>query len=449
MSLTLADASPHALIGGPSGSGKTNLLLTLIASMAARYSPDELEFYLLDFKEGVSLRPVRAGPPRPDVAAARPPDRGQHQRRPRVRSRAAAVPVRGAAPARRGREGARGHEARGAARRRPGRALAADRRGDRRVPVPLRRARRGHPRGRPACWRTWPGAAARRASTWCWPARTCPGSRRSGAVRRSSSSSSLRIGLPRARRILAEANDATLGPAALARRVNHESGMRHGNEIARDSRRHRQGRGRTTCSSRLYAHFVDESADQSPPLFDGSRAPQVGPVDRRAAVVTGTAAIIGQRIDVDASPAAVPLPTSPGRNIGVVGTALKDAVAVLGAAAASLGAQHKQGDVRFVLAPLVIDADTGRRGARAEARRAQGRPWSGSSTSASGSRDSPRDPRPAGRRGPRPGLPRAVRRGRRRQRARTVRHGRPAHRAALRDRRPGCTRSAGGAARSG
>ena len=54
----------------------------------------------------------------------------------------------------------------------------------------------------------------------------------------------------------------------------------------------------------------------------------------------------------------MPLPTSPGRNIGVVGTALKDAVAVLGAAAASLGAQHEQGDVRFVLAPLVIDADT-------------------------------------------------------------------------------------------
>src|SRR5690606_27738578 len=46
--VTLADASPHALIGGPSGSGKANLLLTMISSMAARYGPDELEFYLLD-----------------------------------------------------------------------------------------------------------------------------------------------------------------------------------------------------------------------------------------------------------------------------------------------------------------------------------------------------------------------------------------------------------------
>ena len=53
--MLLADASPHALIGGPSGSGKTNLLLTMICSLATRYPPDELELYLLDFKEGVSF----------------------------------------------------------------------------------------------------------------------------------------------------------------------------------------------------------------------------------------------------------------------------------------------------------------------------------------------------------------------------------------------------------
>ena len=59
--MTLADASPHALVGGPSGSGKTNLLLTMIASLAARYSPDELELYLLDFKEGVSFAQFAPG----------------------------------------------------------------------------------------------------------------------------------------------------------------------------------------------------------------------------------------------------------------------------------------------------------------------------------------------------------------------------------------------------
>ena len=53
--LLLADVSPHVLVGGPSGSGKTNLLLTMICSLTTRYSPDELELYLLDFKEGVSF----------------------------------------------------------------------------------------------------------------------------------------------------------------------------------------------------------------------------------------------------------------------------------------------------------------------------------------------------------------------------------------------------------
>ncbi|MBO0877851.1 MAG: cell division protein FtsK, partial [Pseudonocardia sp.] len=59
--LALCDASPHALIGGPSGSGKTNFLFAMIGSMTVRYSPDELELYLLDFKEGVSFAQFTPG----------------------------------------------------------------------------------------------------------------------------------------------------------------------------------------------------------------------------------------------------------------------------------------------------------------------------------------------------------------------------------------------------
>ena len=51
----LGDDPPHALIGGPSGSGKTNLLYAWLGGLCARYSPDELALYLLDFKEGVSF----------------------------------------------------------------------------------------------------------------------------------------------------------------------------------------------------------------------------------------------------------------------------------------------------------------------------------------------------------------------------------------------------------
>lgn len=42
----------HALVGGTTGSGKSVFLHTMIQSLAAKYSPEELEFYLLDYKKG-------------------------------------------------------------------------------------------------------------------------------------------------------------------------------------------------------------------------------------------------------------------------------------------------------------------------------------------------------------------------------------------------------------
>lgn len=47
--------TPNALVGGATGQGKTNLLLTMIYSLAVQYGPNELELYLLDFKEGVEF----------------------------------------------------------------------------------------------------------------------------------------------------------------------------------------------------------------------------------------------------------------------------------------------------------------------------------------------------------------------------------------------------------
>jgi len=55
VALRLADLTPHWLIGGRSGAGKTAFLINLLYGLAARYSPDELTLYLLDFKEGVSF----------------------------------------------------------------------------------------------------------------------------------------------------------------------------------------------------------------------------------------------------------------------------------------------------------------------------------------------------------------------------------------------------------
>jgi hypothetical protein len=53
--VSLDDVTPHWLVAGRTGSGKTVFLLDILYGLAARYSPDELALYLLDFKEGVSF----------------------------------------------------------------------------------------------------------------------------------------------------------------------------------------------------------------------------------------------------------------------------------------------------------------------------------------------------------------------------------------------------------
>ena len=47
----------HVLIAGKTGSGKSTLLHSIITSGAFSYSPDQLHFYLLDFKKGVEFKP--------------------------------------------------------------------------------------------------------------------------------------------------------------------------------------------------------------------------------------------------------------------------------------------------------------------------------------------------------------------------------------------------------
>lgn len=52
----------HCLIGGQSGSGKSVLLHNIICNGSWLYSPDELQFVLLDFKEGVEFNAYRDFP---------------------------------------------------------------------------------------------------------------------------------------------------------------------------------------------------------------------------------------------------------------------------------------------------------------------------------------------------------------------------------------------------
>ena len=48
----LVSDGPHALIGGTTGSGKSELLRTMVASLAATYSPEQVNFVLVDYKGG-------------------------------------------------------------------------------------------------------------------------------------------------------------------------------------------------------------------------------------------------------------------------------------------------------------------------------------------------------------------------------------------------------------
>ena len=62
--------SQHVLISGKTGSGKSTLLHVLVTNLALRYSPDEVELYLVDFKKGVEFKAyARAGLPHARVVA--------------------------------------------------------------------------------------------------------------------------------------------------------------------------------------------------------------------------------------------------------------------------------------------------------------------------------------------------------------------------------------------
>lgn len=57
----LGDRIPHALLGGATGSGKSNLIHVLIHALCHRYSPEELNLYMLDYKDGLEFQKYTSG----------------------------------------------------------------------------------------------------------------------------------------------------------------------------------------------------------------------------------------------------------------------------------------------------------------------------------------------------------------------------------------------------
>ena len=354
--MALADASPHALIGGPSGSGKTNLLLTMIGSMATRYDPDELEFYLLDFKEGVSF--AQFAPGRRDRTWL------PHARLVGVnintdREFGLALLQFLSDEMRRRAEAAKAHEV-----------------------TKLEELRAVDPDGR------WPRIVAvidefqylfaerdnvtKAATTLLEDVARRGRSQGIHLVLASQDVSGieafwgrpaifeqfvLRIALPRARRVLADLNDATLELPRWHAVLNHESGIRHGNEIVRIP----DATGKGSVDDVQRELFEQHHAGRAEPrLFDGSRAPLLTDLIADAPPATDGVPRGHWSASASTSPA-VPRASGcrrrPGATSGCWRPSRSRRYGCSGRRRCSLGAQFTPGGVDVILAPLVAEAE--------------------------------------------------------------------------------------------
>ncbi|MET8253793.1 FtsK/SpoIIIE domain-containing protein [Micromonospora sp. NPDC005197] len=359
--LTLGDYPPHALIGGPSGTGKTNLIFAWIGALAARYSPAELEFYLLDFKEGVSFARFAQG--------RRDPSWLPHMRLVGInvntdREFGLALLRFLTEELRRRADAAKKHEVTKLAELRAvdptghwprivavvdefqmllaGRDVVAREAADLLEDL----ARRGRSQGIHLVLASQDVRGIE--ALWGRPALVAQ--------------FTLRIALPKALRILAERNDAAQSLPRWHAVVNAESGMVEGNEVARIP----SASDWETWSGLQHRLWRMRPPDAAPArLFDGDAIPRLdeapdfralaAPPDGRAP--RNPVALLGEIIDVQSRSAALRLPRAPGRNLAVLGTRVDEACAVLDSAARSLARQHPPGTARFSIACLDPDAD--------------------------------------------------------------------------------------------
>lgn len=348
----LGDDPVHALVGGPSGSGKTNFLFTMIGSLAARYSPDELEFYLLDFKEGVSFSRLAGGRSnRSWLPHARLVGVNINNDREfglaLLRFLARELERRGAA--------AREHEV---TKLEELRAVDPDGRWPRMVAVIDEfqvliqqqdkitdesvyllndLARRGRSQGIHLVLASQNVGGMQ--SLWG-----------RGAIL---DQFTLRIALPKSRRILAEDNPAARLIPRFCAVVNAESGARQANRVARLPNAsadafdglQRQLWKRWSDGLRNLRRAGRSGDPERPRVFDGAYVPALGTVPP---LPPGEAAV-GQLIDLAGSAATVRFDDAPGRNLAVVGTRGGEAYDVLASAILSLAWGHAPGSAVFRL----------------------------------------------------------------------------------------------------
>jgi hypothetical protein len=367
VAVTLADYPPHALIAGPSGTGKTNLIYAWMGALAARYSPAELAFYLLDFKEGVSF--ARFAPGRRDpswlphvrlVGLNVNTDRefglallrflGDELRRRADAAKRHEVTNLAELRA----EDPHGHWPRIVAVVDEFQVLLSGRDSVATEAVDLLEdlARRGRSQGIHMILASQDVSGIE--ALWGRPALVAQ--------------FSLRIALPRARRVLAETNTAAESLPRYHAVVNADSGATEANQIVRVPAAGDRDRW-NALQHRLWRR---RPAELSPPrLFDGDAVPRLTDSPDYLSLAPGDSVqapvvLLGETIDVAARSARTVLRRAPGRNLAILGTRMDEATAILATAGRSLSAQFAPEMARFSIVCLDHDARVFAEGLRAE-----------------------------------------------------------------------------------
>jgi hypothetical protein len=355
LSLAFDDATPHWLVGGRTGAGKTVFLLDVLYGLAARYSPDELALYLLDFKEGVSFTEF--------VPTGRDPSWIPHARAVGVESdREYGVAVL--------RELRRELNRRANALKRQGVTKLSDLR------------RNDHDKALPRVVAvidefhvlfTGNDAVAREAVTLLEELARKGRSYGIHLVLASQSMSGiealygkadsifgqfpLRVALPGGSGVLDPLNDAAGNLPIGSAIVNSSAGLAQANTVVRFPDAHADAERVAALRHELWQARTPGS--RPPAVFKGYESTYVEDDSTFRGLQPGgrrPLAMVGRVVDVDLSTAYFPLDATPGRHLAVVGTSPTGAD-VLHAATLSVARQHEPGSVRFLLAPLVATAD--------------------------------------------------------------------------------------------
>lgn len=352
--LAFDDSTPHWLVGGRTGSGKTVFLLDVLYGLAARYSPDELGLYLLDFKEGVSFTEF--------TPTAMDPSWIPHARSVGVESdREYGVAVLT--------ELSREITRRSVAMKRAGVTKLADLRRTSDVAVPriLAVIDEYHVlfSGNDAV----AGRAAALLEELARKGRSygvhliLASQTASGVEALLGKNDSifgqfpLRVALAGATGILDQLNTAADGLPIGTAVVNDAGGIVGRNTLVRFPDAHADAKRLAWLRHELWNARTPGSAP--PAVFAGYAEQHVEDDPTYQTLRPGIRrrmALVGRAIDVGSSTAAFPLDEAPGRHLGVLGPSAVGAD-VLHAAVVGLGRQHEPGTARFVMASLVAGAD--------------------------------------------------------------------------------------------